>query len=279
VDVNIHPTKAEVKFREPERIFHAVTETLRSIDEKEASSTEIISGEVHGKSPYGEAFQESLLSVTEGPLGRLASAVREEGRGEWRVEAKSPFRVIGQAQGTYIVCEGEGGLIFIDQHAAHERILFNQYRNQYETKSIVPEKFLMPISMELSAEESIILESHLEELKSMGLEIDPIGERIFAIRSKPSWMDQKDPKVIIKEILDELSFLKREGKGTETVDTILITVACHSAIRANFTLRREEMEELVKTLSPFNLSTTCPHGRPIFFLLRLDELAKQFKRK
>jgi DNA mismatch repair protein MutL len=84
---------------------------------------------------------------------------------------------------------------------------------------------------------------------------------------------------MVQEILDELSFIKSEGKGTESVDRILITMACHSAIRANFILRREEMEELVKILYPFNLSTTCPHGRPIFFVFHLDELAKQFKRK
>jgi DNA mismatch repair protein MutL len=79
--------------------------------------------------------------------------------------------------------------------------------------------------------------------------------------------------------LDELSLLKRERKGTETVNTILVTLACHSAIRGNFTLRREEMEELVGNLYPFNLSTTCPHGRPIFFFLDRGELGKQFKRK
>jgi DNA mismatch repair protein MutL len=83
----------------------------------------------------------------------------------------------------------------------------------------------------------------------------------------------------VKEILDELSVVGREVKGTETLHTILITLACHSAIRGNFTLRREEMEELVEKLYPFNLSTTCPHGRPIFFLFNRDELNKKFKRR
>jgi DNA mismatch repair protein MutL len=217
--------------------------------------------------------------VTDGLERGLASAVRDEGRVEWSVESKSPFRVLGQVQGTYIVCEGEKGIIIIDQHAAHERILFNQFKNQYETKSIVSDKYLMPVPMELSAEESIILNSHLKEIQAMGFEIDPIGDRVYAIRSKPSWIDQKGPKAMVKEILDELSLLKTGGKGTEVVDKILITMACHSAIRANFTLRREEMEELVKIVYPFNLSMTCPHGRPIFFVFNLDELARQFKRK
>ena len=113
----------------------------------------------------------------------------------------------------------------------------------------------------------------------MGFEIDPIGEKVYAIRSIPSFLDQKDAKEMVGEILDELSLLKRERKGRETVHTILVSLACHSAILGNFTLRREEMEELVGNLYPFNLSTTCPHGRPIFFFLDRSALGKQFKRR
>ena len=288
VDVNIHPTKAEVKFRDPEKVFRAVTVTLRSLHEGKAILTGIEpTGEQEDFAYRSTSWQSSLLfnstsnypPMTGGLGEELASVVREEGRAEWSVESKSPFRVLGQVQGTYIVCEGEKEIVIIDQHAAHERILFDQFKNQYDTKSIVSDKFLMPILIELPAEESIILNSHLEELQSMGFEIDPIGNSAFAIRSKPSWICQKDPKTMVKEILEELSFLKSEGQRTEAVDKILITLACHTAIRANFTLRREEMEELVKILSPFNLSTTCPHGRPVFFVFNLDELAKQFKRK
>ncbi len=281
VDVNIHPTKAEVKFRDPERVFHAVVGTLSSIHEGKAVSTrrvESATGVVPNYFPPMKSYP-AYLPLTQRDEGKATPMVREEGGFEWRVENKTPFRILGQVQGTYIVCEGEKGVIFIDQHAAHERILFNQYKNQYETKSIVSEKFLIPVPIELSTEESFILDSHLEELQSMGFEIDPIGEKVYAIRSKPSSIDQKDPKAMVREILDELSFLKREGKGTEAIDTILITLACHSAIRGNFMLRREEMEELMRDLYPFNLSATCPHGRPIFFLFHRDELAKQFKRK
>jgi DNA mismatch repair protein MutL len=281
VDVNIHPTKAEVKFRDPERVFHAVVGTLSSIHEGKAISTrrvESATGVVPNSFPPMKSYP-AYLPLTQRDEGKATPMVREEGGFEWRVESKTPFRILGQVQGTYIVCEGEKGVIFIDQHAAHERILFNQYKNQYETKSIVSEKFLIPVPIELSTEESFILDSHLEELQSMGFEIDAIGEKVYAIRSKPSSIDQKDPKAMVREILDELSFLKRERKGAEAIDTILITLACHSAIRGNFTLRREEIEELMRDLYPFNLSATCPHGRPIFFQLNLDELNKQFKRK
>ena len=281
VDVNIHPTKAEVKFRDPERVFHAIVGTLSSIHEGEPFSTDRVesaTGVVPDSSPPMKSYH-AYLPLMQRDDGKSVPMVREEGGFEWKVEDKIPFRILGQVQGTYIVCEGEKGVIFVDQHAAHERILFNQYKNQYETKSIVSEKYLIPVPMELSAEESFILDSHLEEFESMGFEIDPIGEKVYAIRSKPSFMNQKDPKAIVREILDELSSLKREGKGTEVTDNILITLSCHSAIRGNFTLRREEMEKLVGTLYPFNLSATCPHGRPIFFLFHQDELNKQFRRK
>ncbi|MFB3885028.1 MAG: DNA mismatch repair endonuclease MutL [Thermodesulfobacteriota bacterium] len=285
VDVNIHPTKAEVRFREPERIFHAVAGTIGSIheekvfsDRKVTSAMGVIKDSVPPWLPPKRSF-DAYLPLTRRDEAMTTPMVREEGSLEWGVEARAPIRLLGQVQGTYIVCEGDEGVIFIDQHAAHERILFDQYKNQYERKAIVSEKFLVPVSMELSAEESFILDSHLEELESMGFEIDPIGERVYAIRSKPSLIDQEDPKTIVRELLDELSSLRRGGKGTEGTDKILITLSCHSAIRGNSTLRKEEMEKLVETLYPFNFSKTCPHGRPIFFLFREDELAKQFKRK
>jgi len=84
---------------------------------------------------------------------------------------------------------------------------------------------------------------------------------------------------MVRGILDELSFLEKQGKGEETIHTILVTLACHSAIRGNFILNKEEMDKLAQNLIPFPPSTTCPHGRPIFFIFPLDELKKQFKRK
>jgi DNA mismatch repair protein MutL len=128
-------------------------------------------------------------------------------------------------------------------------------------------------------EESYILESAGEALRKIGFEIDSAGEKLFTIRSIPTFIDQKDPKEMVRGILDELSFSERKGKGEETLHTILITLACHSAIRGNFPLKREEMDKLVEDLAAFHPASTCPHGRPIFFVLSLEELRKQFKRR
>ena len=288
VDVNVHPTKAEVKFRDPEKIYQTVSANLR-----------LVVGEGSFQSEGGRSWDEAKEGVfqkgalpsffvqdTSSSSSFLANEkeegilmVQEGERLPWNVEKKSPYSVLGQIRGTYILCEREGDLIFIDQHAAHERILFEKFKKEYESKSVVSEKLLIPILLELSAEESYLLESAGEVLKSMGFEIEPVGEKLFAIRSIPSFIDSEDPQDIVRGILDDLSFLEKAGEGTETLHAILITLACHSAIRGNLILKKEEMDKLIELLTPFHPSTTCPHGRPIFFLLPLDELKKQFKRK
>jgi DNA mismatch repair protein MutL len=288
VDVNVHPTKAEVKFKDPERVYQAVFAAIRMVlEEGPSRSEEMAPGGGRGEWVFQKSVQPSFfVQETLSPPFSLASrkeecilTVQEGGGIQWETEKKWPYTVLGQIRGTYILCEGEGNLIFIDQHAAHERILFEKFKKEYENRSMISERLLLPILIELSVEESYILESSGEALKGIGFEIEPVGEKLFAIQSIPSFIDQKDPKEIVREILDELSFLEKQGKGEETIHTLLVTLACHSAIRGNFILKKEEMDKLVENLAPFHPTTTCPHGRPIFFVLPLDDLKKQFKRK
>jgi DNA mismatch repair protein MutL len=270
VDVNVHPTKSEVKFRDPERIFETIPGTLRSVHEQRMTGSEG-GPERRGTPEYHPR------DCTE--ASALLPMVRESSAPEWRAGGSVPYRILGQVQETYILCEGDEGLIIIDQHAAHERLLFKKYREQYETETIPSERFLLPILMELSVEESLVLTSHLEIFRSLGFEIDPIGERTYAVRSRPSFVDAKDSGPLVRELLDELSSFGREGRGSGTLEAVLVRLACHSAVRGNFVLKREEMEALLADLRPFDLSTTCPHGRPVFFVLHRDELAKRFRRK
>jgi len=282
LDVNVHPTKAEVKFKHPEKIYQAVSTAIQMVLEEDpprleetidqADDKELLSSQkVQSSFPFRGPWE---------PYPLLDSEMEEEGIPIVRDSAESPFiHILGQIRGTYILCEGGGNLIFIDQHAAHERILIEKFKREYETQSTTCERLLVPILIELSLEESFILDSAVEAFQVIGFEIEPVGEKLYAIRSIPSFLSQRDPKAAVREILDELSLFNREGRGTETIHAILVTLACHSAIKGNYILRKEEMEELVENLTPFNTSTTCPHGRPIFFILPLDDLKKQFKRK
>jgi DNA mismatch repair protein MutL len=256
--------------------------------------------------------------------------VREEKGIEWDKEKRGLYRIVGQLWGTYILCEAEGTLLFVDQHAAHERILYDKLKINYEKRSLATEKLLLPVLIELSLEESLVLDSAEEAFESIGFEIESVGERLYAIRSIPTFIEQKEAGERVREMLEELSVVnpvrksstfqrdgshgalnpmftqneinssslqapieaefrtgqaaglsngvKRGEEGSAPLQTLLISMACHAAVRANFPLRREEMEELIANLYPFNPSTTCPHGRPIFFLLPLDEMNRQFKR-
>lgn len=287
IDVNVHPTKAEVKFKDPDRIFRMVQGALSSALASPGSlKKQQDVGDGMGQPPSLKEFP-SLGSTKPSPIplplvggdGEAVTVVREAWTPEWEVERKTPFRILGQVQATYILCEGTEGLILIDQHAAHERLLYEKYKKDHEIGSITAEKLLIPIPMELSTEESFVLMSYLEEVESMGFEIDAIGERMVAIRTIPKLTEPFDPKGMVREFLEELSFVKREGKGREAIHRMLVSLACHSAIRANFVLRREEMEGLVRALHSFHHSLTCPHGRPVFFVISPEELARQFKRK
>lgn len=286
VDVNVHPTKAEVKFRDPERVFHAVHTILRAFHEPIS--------QVLGSSSKGEFITE--LKEREVPLpslpislhrrgalsrsgrGEDIPSVREGAPSEWTVEPRRSLYLLGQAFNTFLICEVEEGLLFIDQHAAHERLLFEKFKRQIETQSVPVVKLLIPRLVELSAEESLALESSLGELHSLGFEIDQAGQKVYAIRSVPAVFDQIDPQEVLREILQETAVLSQGGKGTDILHTLLVTLACHSAIRGRASLRQEELEQLVGDLSLLRLSTTCPHGRPIFFLFPREELNKQFKR-
>jgi DNA mismatch repair protein MutL len=275
VDVNVHPTKAEVKFRDPERIFKAVYGALRSFNESDSFAQPSVPS---FPPRFSAAPFLTQLSFPERSEAGYA-VVRDPLAPKEDLREKGWVRILGQIQGTYLLGEVEEGLILIDQHAAHERILFERYKRQMETHLIPSVQFLMPVVMELTAEESFILSACLEEFHAMGFEIDQAGERDFAIRSAPSLLPEKDLTEMIRGILGEAAFLRTEGRGGEILHSLLIRLSCHSAVRANSILRREEIEELIRNLSAYSFSTTCPHGRPIFFVLTPEDLAKQFKRK
>jgi DNA mismatch repair protein MutL len=269
-------------------VFHAVfTATQLGLEMTSSRPEEIVRGAERGNWDLQRGVLPSFYPKKNEEFSFLLTGRKEEGIAtfqdgggyEWKNEGKWPYAILGQVQGTYILCQGEGNLVFIDQHAAHEKILFEKFKKECENRSTISEKLLLPILIELSLEESYILESAEEALKVIGFEIESVGEKLFAIRSIPSFIGQKDPKEMVRRILDELSFLEKRGRGEETIHTLLVTLACHSAIKGNFLLRKEEMDKLVENLIPFHPFTTCPHGRPIFFVFPLDELRKQFKRK
>ena len=185
---------------------------------------------------------------------------------------------MGQVGDTYIVCEGEHDVIFIDQHAAHERLLYDDFRKAWEKGPPPRRSLLVPAVVDLSAEELLRLSSLREAFDAIGFEIDPVGERAVAVRAYPSVIDCEDPSEVVREILDQLPEVKGMEQRVEALLSILVKMACRTAVRGHVRLRQEEMNALVTRLSPFNDGATCPHGRPLYYRLPIDDLRKQFKR-
>ena len=155
---------------------------------------------------------------------------------------------------------------------------FEKWKKVHATTGLPVVRFLTPVLIECSAREALTLVDHRKEFETMGIEIDPVGEKVFAIRSVPSLVDRENPKEVVRTILEALAFEQPKGGGEEVFLPFLIALSCRSAIRANVALRKEEMEALVTDLRIFDASTTCPHGRPIFFVLPHPDLERRFQR-
>ena len=183
------------------------------------------------------------------------------------------LRVIGQVAGNYIVAEGPDGLYVIDQHAAHERIMYEQLTAQKASRGIQLQGLLEPYSLEVTPQQDEMLKSGVGNLRDFGFTIEPFGERTYLVRVIPAVLKDGDWLEALREILDS-----PRDKTTNVEDNIIKSLACHSAVRAGKKLSDDEMRELIRQLEKVNLPQTCPHGRPTMLHLSIGQLEKEFGR-
>jgi DNA mismatch repair protein MutL len=333
VDVNVHPSKTEVRFRQTNFIHDLVRDSIRqsliasrpvaafplprsaqatdqSLEEVEA--TERLAEEtpfMRGSEPPASAPR--LLSARGGddfrlsaprpelhtgslPLEEAAAAlyapiepvpeVGEAFGGEPGVgtETADEFPVdlqpIGQVQESFIVATNAEGLWIIDQHVAHERVLFEHHLNRRREKKVEGQRLLLPIVVELKPEQEVTFQEIAEELSANGFEVEPFGQRTVAVKTAPADIRADDVEKLLIEILDGVG---RETRAV-TLDAlrtkIAASVACHAAIKVNMALDRPKMQWLLRELSRTACPMTCPHGRPIVLRYGLKEIQKAFKR-
>jgi DNA mismatch repair protein MutL len=186
--------------------------------------------------------------------------------------------IIGQIHNTYIVCESKNGMIMIDQHAAHERILFEQMKKKSSESGTPVQKYLIPETLDLGYKESAILEKLIPGLSDFGLEVEPFGGCTFAVKSAPEILSGREIKPLILEILDKIGDIGFSEGIENVLDNCLILMACHGAIRAGQRLSEREMNALVDQLECCENKEYCPHGRPIKITWPLAAIEKKFKR-
>ena len=268
VDVNIHPTKSEVKFQKEHQVFAAVQKTVRQTLVAQMPVPKIEEIATAYGSPPG---QEPVLWTSAASGSRPVSPPPEAP--PTLMVSLPVLRVLGQLMSSYIVAEGPDGLYLIDQHAAHERIIFEQIKQQRSRRAIEVQGLLEPATFEVSPKQEEVLKSHYQDLAEFGFSIEPFGTRTYLVRAVPRWLNNTDWAVMLRELLDS------GEERSDWAEKLAISIACHSgAVRAGQVLTDDEMRELVRQLEQADTPHTCPHGRPTMIHLSSGQLRREFGR-
>jgi DNA mismatch repair protein MutL len=262
LDVNIHPTKAQIKFCHEQAVFSNVQKAI----EEALARTPIASSKAVPFSVSSGQWQSPRMIMDNEPAFVVAQLPTLE---------LPVLRILGQLANTYIIAEGPDGLYLIDQHAAHERILYDRILAQWAQKEVEIQGLLQPITIEFSPREEETLKASKEFLAEFGFAIEPFGNRSYLIRTMPALMARANIIEIITALLDNLASKDSLNPWEEKIAQSL---ACHGAIRAGQQLSNEEMRELIKQLEQTKQPRACPHGRPTMIHLSAHQLEKEFGR-
>jgi DNA mismatch repair protein MutL len=305
VDVNVHPAKREVRFREDFRVRRLVVDTVgEALRARQASPLPVATApppvvpapapvpaapDVVPEADPAAAVVPPLQLIPEAPaapepeqralplsLGRVTpvpAPAREVAAGGMRL------RVMGVVAETYVVAESERGLVLIDQHAAHERVMFERVLRQRLAGEAPSQRLLLPVTVELGPREAAALREWQGEMDAVGLIVREFGRNTFVVEAIPPFFRPERVRDTVRDVLDEL-----RGTGGETrarrglSEEIMCRIACRAAVKAHDRLGREELERLLEDLLACDLPYTCPHGRPTMILFGVEELERKFGR-
>jgi DNA mismatch repair protein MutL len=261
VDVNVHPTKAWVRFRHPRLIYEMVAAATLGGLRRPAVVPEIAphgDGRLDEPAPGGVAEQAALFGVTAA------------------VEPRALFgRVLGQVQDTFVVSTSDDEVFFLDQHVAHERVLFERLQRELREGAPAAQALLFPEPLELPPASCALLERWRAPLERLGFAFDGLGTATVVVRAVPALLKGSEPRRLVEAAVDEFG---GPGASEPTIDRALAFVACRAAVKANMPLAREEMDRLVAELSVTETPYFCPHGRPIVSRVSLHDIRRELKR-
>ena len=305
VDVNVHPTKIEVRFRDSRDVHHAVRHAVenalaapRAHQREGASSTPEASGDANLSSPSAWASTPSptsgspswqqtrmplaghtvndlqtLWSPTSAPLAERSASYAVPRPSEWPLG-----RALAQLHGVYILAENEQGLILVDMHAAHERIVYEQLKQQMDAHQLDAQPLLIPATFAATPQEIATAQDSADTLRALGLDMSVLSAKTLAVRSVPSHLAQGDAVALARSVLSELAQHDASTVLERARNELLATMACHGAVRANRRLTLEEMNALLRQMEETERSDQCNHGRPTWRQLSLRELDALFMR-
>ena len=289
VDVNVHPTKAEVRFRVEGDVFSALQ---RGVREAIVAGSPVPEMSIAASASQGSASLLGVPRVPERSPGlwsgfpglsashpaptKAASAEPATQEPLAMMDALPALRVLGQTQETYIVAEGPDGLYLIDQHAAHECVVYERLKTAAIKHNPEVQGLLEPVTVELTSFQAETVHEHADLLAQYGWGFEPFGDKTYLLRGVPAVLSSKGPAKSFLELLDGVA---EAAEFTSWEDRIAATIACHGSVRAGLVLSHEEMVEMVRLLERTQQPHTCPHGRPTMVHLSANNLEREFGRR
>jgi DNA mismatch repair protein MutL len=296
VDVNVHPAKSEVRFRESQGIHQFIFHTLQQALAIPAQSAPSASAQPapHSSIQHGLGIAQSHAAYQVWNMQtEMREGEREKGEGESQRHALgsslSPFSLpsndvpplgyaLAQLLGIYILAQNAQGLIVVDMHAAHERIVYEKLKTSLDAEHIATQPLLIPVSFYADTLDIASVAASQDALKKLGFDIAPLSPTTLAVRAMPVMLKQSEAEAVAREVIDELREFGASRVLTERRNELLSTLACHGAVRANRALSVTEMNALLREMELTERSGQCNHGRPTWFQISLNELDKMFMR-
>src|SRR5213080_753921 len=308
VDVNVHPTKREVRFRDLTGVREAIIDCLRQTLERTRtewqekfrapptsppSATKIPAPATVEPQLAAAVDPESIrggyLPVEFAPrpvpdnrresVARVDDPVRAAQTARSKHATPQQFQIIGVLNKLYILMENANGLVLVDQHAAHERILFEDLRHRMEEQGVPAQRMLLPQIFSLPSRDAEWVESNVATLQKMGIGIESFGPNSFRVDTLPAFLEIADAAAFLREVIDELKTTARSTSPLRLGEDMIARTVCRHAVKANDPLRYPEIEKLIRDLLACDLPYCCPHGRPTMIQISHAELEKKFGRK
>lgn len=310
VDVNVHPAKAEVRFKDGRSIFGMIRTCVRqALDEHSTEVSTTPSNEAlrrfvttpqmpaqprfdyHATStPMPQTSFEAGTSVQPRNVAEEAAPMRYEmphipqeepavAQSMQQFEGHPMGAAVAQIHGTYIVAQTEGSMIVVDQHAAHERLVYERFKKQILNGSVERQALLLPEIVELRPSEVDALLERESELLAFGLEVEQFGPQAVSVRATPALLGEVNAKQLVLDMVEDIRNLKKETTLQESVEEFLSTMACHGSIRANRKLSVADMNAILRDMETTPNSAQCNHGRPTYIELKKADIERLFGRR